>query len=94
MVEDLKEKAEENIKARSEDGEEVKIETPLDEVKRISEETKKIAKKNEETLARIEEVNANLSLGGRADTGQVVRKKTQDEVDQEAADKMISQFQG
>lgn len=92
VSEDLKEKAEEQLKVRSEDDKEVKIETPLEEVKRIAEETKKIAESNKETMQRLEEVNANISLAGRSNAGQIVREKTQDEKDQEAADKMMGQF--
>lgn len=91
-VDKLVEKAEETIQARDDDQKEVKLETPLDEVKRISEETKKIAEMNKETLAKLEEVNANITLAGRADAGRVVRKQTQEEKDQEDADKITNQF--
>jgi len=93
MAENLKEKAEEQIQQRSETPEkEARIETPLDEVKRISAETKAIAEKNEETLRRLEELNANISLGGRTSAGQPMREMSQEEKDQEAADKIISMF--
>ena len=92
-VEDLKEKAEETIKARDDEQKDVKIETPLEEVKRVSEETKKMMGEVKETLSKLEEINANIALGGKTDAGQPVRKKTQDDVDQEEANKMLGAFE-
>jgi len=91
-VDDLKEKAEETIQARDEELKPVKLETPLEEVKRIAEETKKIAEENRATVAKLEEINANIALSGRSQAGQVIRKKSQEEEDQEKADEMINQF--
>ena len=91
-IKDLKDKAEEEIQARDKDNKETKLETPLEEVKRIAEETKKVAESNRETMARLEEINANITLSGRSQAGQTIRKKTQEDIDQEEADKMINQF--
>jgi len=91
-VDDLKEKAEETIQARDEELKPVKLETPLEEVKRIAEETKKIAEENRATVAKLEEINANIALSGRSQAGQVIRKKSQEEEEQEKADEIVNQF--
>jgi len=91
-TDNLKEKAEETIKARDDEGKETKLETPLEEVKRIAEETKKIAEENRATVAKLEEINANIALSGRSQAGQVIRKQSQEEADQEDADKIVNQF--
>lgn len=92
MTDDLIKKVEEEIQARDEDGKANPIETPLEEVKRISEETKKIAEGNNKTLAKMQELQAEMQIGGRADAGQVDKPKTQEEQDQAEADKIVGAF--
>ena len=43
-------------------------------------------------LLRQQEIKAKIAFGGRGEAGQVVKEKTQADIDQEDADKIIKQF--
>ena len=67
--------------------------TPLiDIANAAAERMEKANEKREELLQREEEIAARRMFSGRADAGKEVVQKTQEEVDQEAADGMINQL--
>ena len=94
MVEDLIDKAEEAIETRSETGKEpAKLESPLEEAKRISLENKELLTKIGEERQKLEELSAEIRISGKSDAGHISKKQTQEEIDQEAADKIVKQFE-
>ncbi len=95
MVDNLQEKTEEIQEARTE--EPIKKEKPktsslIDGANTAAERLEKANIKTEELISRMEEVSAEKMLAGRGEAGQIVKEKTQEEKDQEAADKITGQF--
>lgn len=93
MAEDLVEKIEEELQQKDDDLKHTKLETPLEEVQRVSTETKKIAEENTKLVERMEALQVEMSLSGKAMAGQApLKEKTQDDIDQEDANKIVEQF--
>jgi len=92
-VDDVLGKAEETIEARDDEGKPVKLESPLEEARRISLENKELLKKIGEERQKLEELSAEIRISGKTDTGHISKKKTQEEIDQEAADRIVTQFE-
>ena len=59
-----------------------------DEYQKLKEETDKL----ELEYLRNQDVKAKIAAGGKAEAGIQQKEKTHDDLDQEAADKMIGQF--
>ena len=94
MTEDtLQTKVDIENKARKEgSANEIATESPLEEVKRVNEETKRNIQLLSEERAKLEKLQANILVQGRAFAGEVIKNKSQEELDQEQADKMVKSF--
>ena len=97
MVEDLKEKADEMEKARTEKpsqepapastGEGNKSKTD-EEIERINADTQRLKK----AIAENEEAKALARLSGRTEAGQEIKEETQEEKDKVLIDRMLRTF--
>lgn len=71
-------------------------ESDIKETLRQADEYTKLKEQNDRLEAeylRQQELRAKLSMGGRAEAGNTPKERTQDDEDQETADKILKQFQ-
>ena len=91
-MENLAEKAEEEIKARDPKGKGTEIAKPLEEAKKVYADNKKLLGEIREEREKYEQAHVEALLSGKAEAGSIPVEKTQDDKDQETADKMIEGF--
>jgi len=87
--------AEEPTEPEGEEPSEPSSKVAPDLVNKAFEAYEKLKKQNEamaKNLRKLEELQAIDVLSGRAEAGAVPKQKTQDEIDQEEADKVIKMF--
>lgn len=65
---------------------------PIDEAKRINDELQANIKEMRSLKDEMQKASAYMMISGRAQAGQAPKEKTQAEIDQEAADKLIKRF--
>lgn len=95
MTDEFKEKSEDLTLAKT--GKELILEprlNPIDEAKKVNDELQKNIQEMRALKDEMEKASAYMMLGGRALASQAPREKTQEERDQEAADKLIKRFRG
>ncbi len=86
-VDNLTDKAKEELEARS-----PKIESPLEEAKKVNVDNKKLLEEIKEERIKTEQAHADMLVAGKAEAGSVPKEETQDEKDQKVADEMIKSF--
>jgi len=68
-------------------------ESPMDKVQRLNKETEDTLKKIQGERKEMEKLYANQMLSGRSRAGEEDKPKTQEQIDQEEADKILAGYQ-
>jgi len=93
MAEDLIKKAEELTTAKTGEDTKVKRESPLEEARRLRDESQEFLKNISIERQKMEELAANIALSGRGLAGEIPKVETQDDKDKEEADKIMGYLQ-
>ena len=97
ITSDIEKKAEEVNMGRTGEGIDVNYdsqESPMEKVERLNKETEDTLKKIQQERKEMEKLYANQMLSGRSRAGEEEKPKTQEQLDQEAANKILESYQG